>query len=94
MMIMYKIKYKPEKGPIVEEKFKSLQKFKEALIYMTKCSDIDLRKVWFGCISCGTWICYFKYKPQAVVNKLKNPLKREAFFYCKECANQTVNIHE
>ena len=86
----YDIKYKPEMGDIKQEKYKSLQKFKEAIQYMVKCSDLDMKQIWFGCLKCGIWISYYKYKPPSVIKNLKNPLKREAYFYCKECAKETV----
>jgi predicted RNA-binding Zn-ribbon protein involved in translation (DUF1610 family) len=87
---MYYIRYKPEQGNIKIESFKGLQKFKDELQYMAKCCDIDLKQVWFRCPTCDLWMCYNNYKPRDIIKNLKNPLKREAYFYCKECAVKTV----
>jgi hypothetical protein len=88
--MMYDIRYKPEQGRIKQEKHMSLQKFKEALNYMAKCSDLDMKQIWFGCLRCGVWICFDRYTSSPVIIDLKNPLKREAYYYCKECAKEAV----
>ena len=89
-MTIYTIKYKPEVGRIKTESHPTLQKFRLSLIYMRKCSDLDMKETWFGCLKCGIWIRLSDYKVFPELKKLKNPLKREARYYCHDCLKQGV----
>ena len=91
---MLKVKYKSDERKIKIDSYPRLIKFKNALSYIKKCSDVSIKTVYFSCISCGTWIKLLGYKSWPEINELKNPMKREAYYYCRPCLKKAIERYK
>jgi len=94
MMKNLKLKYKLDSRKVKIDKYPTVKKFREAILYIQKCSDVMEDSIEFTCVKCGTWIKLKGHHSWSIWDELKYPLKREAYYYCKECLGKAVNKNE